>query len=652
LRTVDGGVHVTRSLIRGGVPLAVAVLVAGVVSPASAQVHYDIGRRVINGVQLLQDYRDSTAYYYLPQYPRLAQRSDGSFELLVLKYVGDNGDSNGGLLHALVQFDLPPGILEDLEKELQREVEGARLIGPVPLLQATDDGDAGVGSFRVVSSVLSDAGDGGLTRSLVTSGRAPLLPGSKAVVAALLSPEGATLLWNSLTGPTSDVSIAIQGYYEAALQAYNATVHAEMNTLYEHFSEVINQQGLPLKADERARNAEDIDAGAGKTKRGGRYSRDFISTVVDSLARDGIITVDVFDRTKSFDLDASAMEGILQVVTQQLTEIMFDATGGWAQDPPKEKAVAYEDLAGRQPEGFLTKVFGTSILSANPLINTNRPYYSDDLYVLKNRADIRTNVFNVVLNTTTTVRVPVDAAGNLGGLYEALGEDPDYFRIVNLDDPAFEYRTVHFQVDGDYVDAFSDLINFVSVNVRKRYEKDDDFTEAFTLTHSDMAAGNTIVELSFPRLGEEDAGWHDYEYQTVWSLQGLPSVRTPVNADAWITTSDAAVSLSPPFEKREIQIDVDREAFLQRGIASAVIRFATVLAGQPVRQREVVVRADGAEATHRIVLYNDPGEQVAYRITWYGQQPEVEGDLKLLKTNYLYVSPRSEQRLGMSGATP
>ena len=97
---------------------------------------------------------------------------------------------------------------------------------------------------------------------------------------------------------------------------------------------------------------------------------------------------------------------------------------------------------------------------------------------------------------------------------------------------------------------------------------------------------------------------------------------------------------------------MDREAFLQRGIASAVIRFATILAGEPVRQREVVVRADGPEATHRIALYNDPGEQVAYRITWYGSQPEVEGDLKLLKTNYLYVSPRSEQRLGMAGETP
>ena len=641
-----------RSLIRSGLSLAAAVLAAGVVAPAFAQVHYDIGRRVINGVQLLQDYRDSTAYYYLPQYPRLAQRSDGSFELLVLKYVGDNGDSNGGLLHALVQFDLPPGILENLERELQSEVDGARLMGPVPLLQATEDGDAGVGSFRVVSSVLSDAGDGGLTRSLVTSGRAPLLPGSRAVVAALLNPEGATLLWNSLTGPTSDVSIAIHGYYEAAVQAYNATVHAEMNAVYEHFSEVINQQGLPLEADERARNAEGVDAGAGKTKRGGRYSRDFISTVVDSLARDGVITVDVFDRTKAFDLDAGAMEGILQIVTQQLTEIMFDATSGWSQDPPREKAVAYEDLAGRQPEGFLTKVFGTAILGAHPLINTNRPYYSDDLYVLKNRKDIRSNEFNVVLNTTTTVRVPVDAAGNLGGLYEALGEDPAYFRIVNLDDPAFEFRTVHFQVDGDYVDAFSDLVNFVSVNVQKRYQNDDDFTESFMLAQADMTSGNTIVELSFPRLGEEDASWHDYEYQTVWSLQGGPTVRTPLDAGAWVGTDDAAVSLRPPFDKREVQVDVDREAFIQKGIASAVVRFATVLAGEPVRQREIVLRVDDPEPTHKVVLYHDPGEQVAYRITWYGPQPEVEGDLKLLQTNYLYVTPRSEKRLGMSGGTP
>ena len=53
-----------------------------------------------------------------------------------------------------------------------------------------------------------------------------------------------------------------------------------------------------------------------------------------------------------------------------------------------------------------------------------------------------------MLAKSSTIKVPVDTAGNLGGLYTALKNDPRYFRIVDLDDPAFEFRPVHFQVDG------------------------------------------------------------------------------------------------------------------------------------------------------------------------------------------------------------
>ena len=68
------------------------------------------------------------------------------------------------------------------------------------------------------------------------------MPGSKAVVAALLTQQGATLLWDSMSGPTSDVSVAIHAYYEAAVKAYNAKVTAKMETVYTHFSRISNQQ--------------------------------------------------------------------------------------------------------------------------------------------------------------------------------------------------------------------------------------------------------------------------------------------------------------------------------------------------------------------------------------------------------------------------
>ena len=210
---------------------------------ANAQVKYDEGAVYISGVTLLQDRANAKDYYYLPTYPRLATKEDGTLEFLCIKYASDKPEGSGGLLHALIEFKMPDTTLERLTKELQKFAPGARIAGPVPLMQPKkDDPDITVPSFEIVSAVLSNKdGKDALTRSVVTSGFAPLTPGSKAAIAALVSPQGATLLWNSFTGPTSDVSVAIHGYYEAAVKAYNAVVTADMSVVYSHFSQIFNK---------------------------------------------------------------------------------------------------------------------------------------------------------------------------------------------------------------------------------------------------------------------------------------------------------------------------------------------------------------------------------------------------------------------------
>src|SRR5262245_11556409 len=136
-------------------------------SATLAVVRYDEGNRLIDGVQLLQDSTDPKVFYYLPQYPRLATKEDGeTLDLLCVKYVGADGAPSGGLFHALVTFSLPPAQEEAVRKKLQAEVKDAELRGPVPLMPAVSEGEAGMGSFRIVSATLSEQ-DGGFTRSLV-----------------------------------------------------------------------------------------------------------------------------------------------------------------------------------------------------------------------------------------------------------------------------------------------------------------------------------------------------------------------------------------------------------------------------------------------------------------------------------------------------
>jgi hypothetical protein len=585
-----------------------AALVLGLVlalsGSADALVNYDAGQRMIDGIQLLQDASDSGAYYYIPQFPRLATKPDGTFEFVCLKYVGGAAATNGGLFHALVEFTLPAEVVEALEKKLKQQVPNARIVGPVPLLQALDNGEDGVGSFQVVSAILADKDKGGFTRSLVTSGKAPLMPGSRAVVAALLNEQGATLLWDSLNGPTSDVSVAIHAYYEAAVKAYNARVTANVDTVYNHFSRISNQQK--------------------------EYTRRQLRDVVDELQRGGDLKVEVLDRSAGLGIKGEDMAGILQVVTDKLVELMFDHKTGWSADPVRETAVEADQIRGRQERGWFSRVFGGA---------QDTKYFTDDQYVLKHRTDISRNSFTLTLGKSTTIKVPVDTAGNLGGLYAALKNDPRYFRIVDMNDPAFEFRPVHFQMDGDYVDSFQDSVNFVTVNFRKSYKDRPAFGKALTFTHADIKAGRTVQEVAFPRLGVESTDWADYEYQVRWSIRDGETVGVPPSEDAWTKSRDAAIALTPPFEKQVVVIDADRSLFGPSGVVTAVVEIGTVLGGKPRLQRKAILRAGDADATTTVAVYRDRGAEMIVRITWHGKTGTVEGKADVLESGYLNLVP-------------
>ena len=85
-------------------PLMIGILIC---TTAYAIPKYDDGRIQLRGIQLLQDHLDLNAYYYIPRYPRMATREDGSYEFMFMKYVGKGSGANGGLFHALIEFTLP-----------------------------------------------------------------------------------------------------------------------------------------------------------------------------------------------------------------------------------------------------------------------------------------------------------------------------------------------------------------------------------------------------------------------------------------------------------------------------------------------------------------------------------------------------------------
>jgi hypothetical protein len=590
--------------------ILIIVLACSVQLAVQAQVKYDEGRREVLGVQLLEDANNENTYYYLPQYPRLSVKTDGSVELLCIKYIGEGDQPSGGLFHALIEFSLPDSILNLVKTKLEDQVPGAQIAGPVPLLPfASEDGD-GTAGFQLVSAILSNTGgEDSFSRSVITSGHAPLLPGSKSAIAANLTPEGATLLWNSFTGPTSDVSASINACYEAQVKAYNAVVTAEMSVVYEHFSQMYNYQH--------------------------DYTKRELRDVADELHRDGKINVEVFDRSKGLDISVSDMDKILNLVTDKLVEVLFNTETGWSKAPEKEEAVVAGQIKGRQKQGWITKLFkGTG----------NSKYISDNQFVLKKRSDIQSNTFYLNLSKTTTVKVPVHSSGNLGGFYESMGQDDNYFRIVDLNDAAFQAREVFFQIDGEYVDAFKSRINFVSVNFKKEHGGHPATTKEVFFNYSDVEKGVQIKSISYPRLGENSADWLNYDYQLNWSIRGIDEpVSIPLKKEEWMTGNAPVISLKPPFRKTLVEIDAERSLFQPAGVSTAIVEFASSLAGKKEKVGRVLLRADDAEALSRIYLYHDADEDVVYRITWVSKSGTQKMPLQLLDTDYLFLIPPETQ---------
>ncbi len=623
-----------------------ALLLASLLSPALCRaqlVRYDQGAVFSHGITFLQDASDSSKYYYLPRFPRLAQRDDGLFEFLCLKYVKiseGKTENSGGLFHALIEFSLPDSMLSICAPDIDRVVPGAKIVGPVQLREFKKDSNSDddlPSSFEIISSVLSSRnGKDALTRNLVTSGHAPFTSGTKAAIGAILNPDGATLLWNSFTGPTSDVSVAVYGYYEAMTRAYNAVVTADMQIIYRHFSTMSNVQK--------------------------DYTKTQIRKVLDTMMKNGTIKVEVSDRSAGLGVKTSDMEGILSVITTKVSELMFDSKTGWSADPEVVDPNLGFNPAGRQGErkGGIAEAVGavgdmvSDVISSLPVVgmfsrkrNTNPKYVTDNQYVLKDVTKIRTNKFYLNLSKSVSVKVPYHTAGNLNLLFDKLGNDTRYFRIVNMNDPDFQVRSIYFLPDAEFTDAFDDVINFVTVNFRKKYSNGQgDVTGQLTINGSDLKKDSKLKEIVYPRLGITGSDWMDYEYQVAWSFRGRSEpLRIPAGENQWLKNNYAAIVLSPPLTKEIIELDADRQEFTKAGVSSVSINFAGALAGDKKVIRSVVLRADDKSATSKIILYHDKGSPAVYQLTWYSKDNgKAVMEPKVLSTGYIFLQPPSADK--------
>ena len=605
--------HGTLCFHRAAITTVAAVAVCLLTSTiASAVVLYDEGRLTIDGVALLRDKEDPLAFYYIPPYPRVATLDDGLPRMSFVTYVGETAEVSRGLIHFLFTLELPQDVFDALQRKLDDQVSGAILKGPVPLLiEKEEEGYEGPKpSFQVISSTLSGSGEGAFQSTLVTSGVAPITPGSMAAVSALLSPEATNLLNASLTAPTSDVSVAVTAYYEAALPSYQGTVFADLNTVYEHFFSVQNRQKNFTK----------------------REMRDH----VDDLSRSGIVDINV--TTRAGLTGAGQMSGLMDLVTQKLIDMLFDTTQGLSQLPEQEE-VPKDVVAARAERSWFQKTFGG---------NDNPKFITENQYTLRRREDIRRATFSLSFNENTTIRVPFNTAGNMRGFYEVWGEDKRLFKVVSSQASKFLRRELLFQVDPDFYDAFSSVINSASVEVRKKYPGlgQPDFVGEVRFGQEEVSSGTFSKSLSYPKLGLTGADANAYEYRVVWSFRGGQTVSFPSeDPEEWAPSRRGIVDLSPPKNKVAVFIELDEGSLIEGEVRRASLSVEYRLMGRK-KFFNKSFRPGESENYMETNFIGDEGAPMRYEIRWVleGNRTETSGwtEIDGSELSVIVEAPRAE----------
>jgi hypothetical protein len=518
----------------------------------------------------------SNKYYYMPVGLRLGARPDGTPEFLFLKYTTEKsaaqGGVSGGLMHFLMEWGLTPKQEQELRSKLKTQYKG-ELMGAVPLE------DAGDGSFQIVSATL---GDKSFAPVVVTSGKAPLLPGGKAAAASRLTAEGAQLLAATFEKARSitDVSIKLNYTYQTQMPAARGTVTIDWTRL--------------LKEHESLR-IEYMKRYAGRQRNSGCVL--FVCWNVGGPRQYDYTHNELQEQYKFLEekkiIDVKWEEGYADERMAKIREAFFQFFLTKMAEPVKDDGAAPPPAAAegaKQPA---------------PPGDARRYRFKRDS---RKYAEERKLEF-MSLSVRLPVRWPASIEGNLGSWYKAVESNPKCVAAVNLNDPFFQHRDINFILDLDAKEMFDEAVNYVTVNVRKKRTSGNPFQDSVTIDAKYVKEHGINATMTYAR--GEDRNSDAYEYQAQWSLKGgavFPH-NPPWQKGAW-----EGVTLAPPVVPRKIDVEGDLEAMKASAITRLTVQIHYFKFGQEVEENIHVSAAANEPLVSKRIFMDRDAKGYAYRL--------------------------------------
>lgn len=539
-------------------------------------------------------------YYYLPVGLRLSRRTDNTPEFLFLKYTTEQraeaGGEQGGLIHFLMEWGLTPAQLQEAQAKLvttiaemaksggspYKGIQNPKILGAVDVY--TEDQ-----SFRIISASLSDPG----SARLITSGSAPILPGSKAAVAGKLNPVTAQLLAATLEKNRSiaDVSLELNYMYNVMMPAVNGKITVDWRKVQEQ----IKTDSINYYHSTRGTKRSSDD----------RFSYDQLSQFYSRCVESKAVVIDIDKTVVGDELADKIVEQFMNLMIESMTD--KDMAANPTQPSEKEK-------------------------EQDPNVRHGRSYVYNKT-VSEKRYERKIEVYN--LNYRLTVPKNISITSNLGAWYDGVRDNPKCVASVNLNDPFFQYRDINLILDIEAEQMFGTEVNYVTINVRKQRSSGNPFEDHVTIDREYLRNRGIKANLTYAR--GEDRNPNVYEYRAQWSLKGGNVY--PESAP-WVVGEWEGVTLSPPIKPATIELEGDLDELKSSDITRVTAQVHYMKFGKEVEENIQLSAAAGEPVVQKTIYIDKNTKGYVYRLIF---NHKTEGKLALdwtpqINDNYIYAS--------------
>jgi hypothetical protein len=504
------------------------------------------------------------SYYYLPNEASLALDEQQLPEFSLLRYVMTNESSGspansiteakgGAILHFLIHYHTHQETVLKARLALVEKTghEQVKLKGPVIFEK---------GRYALISSILGK--DGKMQNLLMASGSAPVLEGSKIALSFEMEPETSKLLLESFKMATPDISIVFDMEFAGLCDAYDAELEVD-------WSQVQKSQHIKASGKVYFVSAE-------------------VETLYDELQKEQAITLNARG-------EDAAMQGLIDRVYDKLTDLFFKPIE-IKQSPPAVKK-------------NITSGLGAVVKG----IKKKSPFSFHGAYQLK---ELRTEGHSKLhFSSRTVAKRHHYITFNMGDLYQVYGQDKRFFKTVALDDPDFQQREVFVGVDGSLMQELGNMINNVTVTMRKEHMNGQQTIREILVTPQLIKDSALNLKMVYGSKEDQDRlAWLSYDYRANWKFSGGGEYTT-----AWLSESSSMINLYAPFHRIPVQLIGDDATLENQGVRAVIIQVSYPFFGAIRTKRLTWKPGDSIDDMVVDITLPVDDENYQYKITWVKQ---------------------------------